>query len=131
MTSPVERISGPRSSAPGKRSAGKIASFAPAPVPPPPRGARGAGRRGGTERRETLAQHEPAGVLDERDPGRLGDERHRARRARVRLEDVELAFLEAELEVEQCARAEAGGERRRERSDLGLERRRDRRGRGG
>jgi hypothetical protein len=56
MTSPVERISGPRSSAPGKRSLGKIASFAHARV--------GAARSGQVEVGQGLPEQEPAGELD-------------------------------------------------------------------
>ena len=66
-------------------------------------------------------------MVDERDPGRLRDERDRPRGARVRLEHVEVTLVERELQVEQAARAEAADERRRELSDLRLEPLADRR----
>ena len=99
ITSPVERISGPRVAAPGNRSAGNTASFAQARV--------GTARSGRPSAGERLAEQQPHRVLDERHAGRLGDERHRPRRARVRLEHVELPAGERELKVDQAARAEA------------------------
>ena len=75
--------------------------------PPSPRRASGTTRRAGRARRATLAEQEPAGVVDERDAGRLRDERHRPRRARVRLEHVQPSVVQRELEVQQSARAEA------------------------
>jgi len=45
-------------------------------------------------------------VLDERHAGRLGDERHGARRARVRLQDVDAATVQRQLQVEQAARTQ-------------------------
>ena len=116
ITSPVERISGPRVAAPGKRSAGNTASFAQA------RDGHGALRQ--AERGERLAEQQPHRVLDERHAGRLGDERHRARGARVRLEHAEPAAGDGELEVDQAARAEPARDPRRDLADLVLERRR-------
>ena len=53
-------------------------------------------------------------MVDERDLGRLGDERNGSRRARVRLEHVQLALVQRELQVEQAAGTEAARECRRQ-----------------
>ena len=50
-------------------------------------------------------------------PGRLGDERHRARRARVGLDDVEDVLGQGELDVHQAADADALGELARRDAD--------------
>ena len=118
ITSPVERISGRASAAPGKRSAGKIASFAHARV--------GTRALGEVELAEPRAEHEPAGMLDERHAGRLGDERHRPRRARVRLDHAQLAVAQRELQVEEAAHAEPRVRARCDLADLDVERRRHR-----
>ena len=60
-------------------------------------------------------------MVDEREPGRLRDERNRPRRARVRFQHVEVALVQRELEVEEAARAEPAGERACELADLRLE----------
>src|SRR5262245_27044546 len=70
------------------------------------------------QRGERLAEQEPARVLDQRDSGRLGDERYGARRARVRLQHEEPLAVERELQVEQAARAQAAGKRSGDRADL-------------
>src|ERR1700739_3574531 len=78
ITSPVERISGPRTgSLPGKRAKGGTAALVPACGSPRP----GVARPG----------REPARGLHELHPGRLAHEPHRPGRARVRLEDVDPA----------------------------------------
>ena len=56
---------------------------------------------GQVERRQLLPQHHPARHLGQRDPGRLGDERHRPRRARVRLDHVEVVAEHRVLHVHQ------------------------------
>src|SRR3954453_15792686 len=50
-------------------------------------------------------------MLDEGDARRLRDEGHGARRARVRLEDVELVARKRELQIQQATRAEPAGDR--------------------
>ena len=99
ITSPVERISGPSTgSAPGKRANGSTAALTLTCV----------GGRLGRQRElgERRARREPAGGLDEVDAGRLRRERHRPRRARVRLEHVDLAVGDRELHVQQADDAE-------------------------
>ena len=95
ITSPVERISGPSSeSAPAKRSNGSTASLT--HTWPLRRS------RGQVEVGDPLAEHDPAGELGDRQPDRLGDERHRPRRARVGLDHVQpIVAVDRELDVEQ------------------------------
>ena len=95
ITSPVERISGPSSeSAPAKRSNGSTTSFThtwPLVV---------SARQ--VEIGEPLAEQHPAGELRDREPDRLGDERHRPRRARVGLDHVQAVLAaDRELDVQQ------------------------------
>ena len=56
---------------------------------------------------ERPADHHLRRDLRERDPGRLGDERHGPRGPRVRLEDVDRIVLDRELEVDEPDHAEA------------------------
>ena len=105
ITSPVERISGPSTgSLPGKRANGSTAAFTLHCC---------GGRSGGKPRsamRAPAARRHADG--DERDARRLAHERHRARRARVRLEHVDLAVgRDRELHVEQPDDAERAAER--------------------
>ena len=67
---------------------------------------------------EPLAEHDPAGELGERQPGRLGHERHGARRARVGLDHVERVAQHAVLHVHQPDHAELERDRARRRADL-------------
>ena len=103
MTSPVERISGPSSaSEPANRSKGSTASLTATWSP--------RHRVGGqAEVGELRAEHDPAGHLGQRHPGRLAHERHRPRRAGVGLDHVELAAVDGELDVEQADDAEGRG----------------------
>ena len=50
---------------------------------------------------DPLAEHDPAGELGQRHADRLGDERHRARGARVGLDHVQLAGVYGVLHVQQ------------------------------
>ena len=59
---------------------------------------------------QRLARREPTGRLDEVDPDRLARERHGARRARVRFEDVHGAVGDRELDVEEADDAERRAE---------------------
>ena len=110
ITSPVERISGPSTgSAPGKRTNGSTAAFTWWPAHTEPSG-------GSVELGERRARREPAGRVDEVDPGRLRRVRDRARGPRVDLEDVDLARRDRELDVQQPDDAERrarAGERAR------------------
>ena len=63
-------------------------------------------------------------MLDERDAGRLRDERHCARCARVCLEHVEVVAYERELQVEQAPRAEPARDRSSRQSRIASARRR-------
>ena len=116
MTSPVERISGPehvvdaaaldgaeplerqhrlldRRSAPSSGSVAAVAGRRQQPL--------------GAQLGDRRAEHHPGGRLGQRHAGRLGHERHRARRARVGLEHVEHVGGQGELHVEQAAHADA------------------------
>ena len=53
------------------------------------------------------AEHDPGGRLGQRGRGRLGDERHRTRGARVGLQDVQRVAGQGELDVDQAADADA------------------------
>ena len=78
--------------------------------------ARGCSARGASRRqqiRQLLAGHDPRRDLGDRHAGRLGDERHGARGARVDLEDVDLAVLDRELHVHQPDDVERAGQRDR------------------
>ena len=111
MTSPVERISGPSSvSTSGKRLNGSTASLIDDVV----RLRRAAASRPfGAQLGERRAEHRPRRDLRERHAGRLAHERHRAARARVRLDDEHLAVLHRVLHVEQADDVERAGERAR------------------
>ena len=101
ITSPVERISGPSvGSAPENRWNGSTAAFTLT--------------WSGVDLVQLDGQPErgPAGRLDQVDAGRLGDERHRARRPRVGLDHVDLGALHGELHVDQPAHAQRLGDRR-------------------
>jgi hypothetical protein len=119
MTSPVERISGPSRASTTSPSAvrnrlnGSTASLTDigawaGRVPPSPcaAGSSPSSRSCGDGR----AEHDPGGRLGERHPGRLGDERHGARGARVGLEHVEDVLRQGELDVHQPAHPDALGE---------------------
>ena len=67
---------------------------------------RGTGRFDDPELVERLADHDHGRDLRERSARRLRDERHRAARARVHFEDVDLAALDRELHVHQPDDAE-------------------------
>ena len=58
--------------------------------------------RGQLDVGDQLAEHDPAGELRQRHADGLGDEGHRARRARVRLDHVQLARMDRVLHVEQA-----------------------------
>ena len=82
ITSPVERISGPRIvSTPGNFANGKTLSFTAT--------WRGTAMSSTPSSSSVLPDHHLRGDLRERAPRRLRHERHRARRARVHLEDVD------------------------------------------
>ncbi|MDC4227056.1 MAG: hypothetical protein MPW15_23145 [Candidatus Manganitrophus sp.] len=57
-------------------------------------------------RPQRLAEHARRAHLGQRQAGRLGHEGHRARGARVHLEQVDLAVLDGELDVHQADDAE-------------------------
>ena len=120
ITSPVERISGPRSARPAKRSVGKIASFAHARSARPAPAGRARRARAPSSSRHACSTSGHA--------GRLRDERHRPRRARVRLEHVELApRASASWRLSSPRAPSAARDRRCRGADLRLERRRHRR----
>ncbi len=116
ITSPVDFISGPRMrSTPGKRAKGKTASLT---------ATCGRARFGlEPEVGELLARHHPRGDLGDRHAGRLGDEGHGARGARIDLEHIDVAVLDRELHVHQPDDAERARERRGLPLDLGDDRR--------
>ena len=96
ITSPVDRISGPSTmSTPGNFANGNTASFTET--------YRGTGSAVIPWLLERPAHHHPRRRLRQVQPGRLRDERHRARRPRVDLQDVDLAVLHGELDVHQPA----------------------------
>ena len=103
ITSPVDRISGPRiTSTPGNFTKGKTASLTET------------WGRSDTSRTPSSAiagaQHHPGRQLGERQPDRLRDERHGPRRARVDLEHVDRVALDRELDVEEAHHAQLEGE---------------------
>ena len=116
MTSPVERISGPRTgSTPGKRAKGRTASltlnqgvFGSARVSGSARGKRAvgadAGGVGGAHRevRQGLTGHQAGGDGGDGAVGGLGDEGHGAAGAGVHFKDVDHAVLDRELDVHQA-----------------------------
>ena len=114
MTSPVDFISGPRIvSTPGNLMNGNTASLT--------RDVRAARSRAVKPMLgERLAGHALRGDLRERHADRLRHERHRARRARVHLEHVDVAVLHRELHVHQADDAELARERVVWRADLAL-----------
>ena len=65
------------------------------------------------------AQHDPGGRLGQRHRGRLGDERHGAGRARIRLQHVQHPAGQGVLHVQQPAHAHAAGDRLGRAPDLG------------
>ncbi len=108
MTSPVDFISGPRiRSTPGKRANGNTASLT---ATWPKAGPRPAAPIGSSAAK-LLAGHHPRRDLGDRHAGRLGDERHRARGARVDLEHVDFAVLDGELHIHQPDDIERARER--------------------
>ena len=112
ITSPVARISGPSTgSAPGKRANGSTAAFTLTCF-----GGRSAGSASSSQAR---ARRDLAGGLDEVDADRLRGERHRARRARVHLEDEHLAVGDGQLHVQQADDAERRPEPADDLGDLG------------
>ncbi len=121
MTSPVERISGPRiRSTPGKRLNGKTASLT-ATWP---------------DRRIVMSKSArvspamtPGRDLGDRHAGRLGDERHGAAGPGIDLQDVDIAVLDRELHVHQTDHAEGQRHCRCLLLDLGDDRCRERVGR--
>ena len=93
ITSPVERISGPRMvSTPGKRANGNTASFTAT-------WSSFCGLR--PKAGERLSAHDTAAMPGDRQADDLGHERHGARGARIDLEDVDVAALDGELHVHQ------------------------------
>jgi len=60
-------------------------------------------------------------MVDEWDPRCLGQKGDRARSSGIRFEHVELAAVQRELQVEQSACAECGGDRGGQLMDLGLQ----------
>ena len=115
MTSPVDFISGPSTvSTPApKRANGNTASFTPMW-----RAAANSKLCGFSLK---LASVSPAmmraAILADRHAGHLGDERHRARGARIDLEHVDVAVLDGVLHVHQAADLE----RQRQRAGLPVE----------
>src|SRR5207245_5336965 len=75
------------------------------------------------EFRERSAQQEPASMVDQWNPRCLRQERNGARRSGIRLEHVELPAMQRELEVEQSACTDPGGDRGGELANLLLPRR--------
>ena len=103
ITSPVERISGPSTgSEPGKRANGRTAAFTLTWTGP--------SLRSEVELVQAGAGRESSRRVDQVDTGRLGRERHRPRRPRVRLEHVELPVHQRELDVQQPDDAESRAE---------------------
>jgi len=92
MTSPVDFISGPStvSTLSPKRAKGKTASLMPTCVAAP--GSKRCGLR--WKLFQGFARHDSRGNLGAGDAGHLGDERHRARGARIDLEHVNVAILD-------------------------------------
>ena len=74
-------------------------------------------RRLQVEARERFARHDPRRDLGDGKPDHLGDERHRARGARVHLQHVDVAVLDGVLHVHQAADVE----RKRQRAGLALQ----------
>ena len=123
ITSPVERISGPRTgSLPGKRAKGSTAALT--------LHCRGGPLRRQPELRDRRPEREAARRLDELDSGRLAHEGDRPRRARIRLEHVDLSVArDRELDVEEPDGAERAPEDPDDVRDLlGLREREARRG---
>ena len=120
MTSPVERISGPSTestvwpSLVRNRLKGSTASLTATGASSGTREPSIAGQQPlGLELGDRRAGHDARGGLRERDAERLRDERHRAARPRVRLDHVEHARADGELDVEEAADADALGDRER------------------
>ena len=109
ITSPVDFISGPSTvSTPGKRANGNTASLTPTVLEV---------HRRELEAGEAFARHDAGRDLGDRQADHLGDERHRARGARIDLEHVDVAVLDGVLHVHQAADLE----RQRERAGLPAE----------
>ena len=66
-----------------------------------------------TKARERFAGHDPCRDLGDRHAGHLGDERHRARGARIDFEHVDVAVLDGVLHVHQAADLERQSQRPR------------------
>ena len=79
---------------------------------------------------ERRSRREPAGSVDEVDPGRLGGVGNGARRARVHLEHVDVSAGDRELDVQQPDDPECGPEAADELADLRRVRRRRQHARG-
>ena len=75
---------------------------------------------------DALAERHTHRGIDERNTRGLGDERHRAARARVGLEHVDLAVADGVLDVDEADHAEGASELDRLAPDLGLDGRADR-----
>ena len=99
ITSPVARISGPEHGIAAREAVERQHGGLDAHL-------RGRPLRRQLERAELLAEREPARGAHEVHAGRLRRERHRARRARVRLEHEDLAVRDRELHVQQADDAE-------------------------
>ena len=112
MTSPVERISGPRRvSTPGKRSKGSTASFT---LTWSSTGTRpttsGRSRPSRAQLGQRLAHHDPGGHHGQRHAGGLGHEGHRPAGPGVGLEHEDLPVLHRELHVDQARTRRALGQ---------------------
>ena len=109
ITSPVERISGPSSeSTSGKRSNGRTASFTLtcSGRRPPPSASMPSARSSASVGPSMVR----AATLASGDARRLGDERDRPARPRVRLDDEDLPLLHGVLDVERPEDSERGGD---------------------
>ena len=107
ITSPVERISGPRTvSTSGKRLKGSTASFT-ATCPPVDRLAQ---EPLGPQLGQRGAQHHPGRHLGQRHAGGLGHEGHRAAGPGVGLDHEHLALLHRVLHVDEAAHVEGLGD---------------------
>ena len=114
ITSPVDFISGPStvSTLSPKRANGNTASLT--PTWRAVRDSKLCGVK--AKARERFAGHDARRDLGDRHAGHLGDERHRARGARIDLEHVDVAVLDGVLHVHQAADLE----RQRQRARLPL-----------
>ena len=103
ITSPVDFISGPRIvSTPGKRTNGNTGALTNTPVT-----SMSCVRPSAGSVSPAISR---AAILASGTPRRLGQVRHRARRARVHFEDVDLVVLDGELRVHQADDLERPGD---------------------